>query len=349
MSSEKKKKKKHSGLIVMLIIILVLLVIVGMLFLQGKLMKINRTSNVMDDVVARSEETFEADENNEDPDTFKAEEKEWEDVDALKPEETSHVTNILLIGQDARSGEGRQRSDTMVICSLNTDTNMITMCSLMRDMYVPIPGYSDNRINAAYAFGGMPLLDQVIEEDFGVKIDGNFEVNLDGFVSAMVQVGNLDIYLTAGEAAYMNENPALGSGTDVSGETWYLTEGWNSLTPTQALGYARMRHIGNSDYERTERQRKVLMAAFEKVKDCNVTELLGLADEVLPALTTDMSQKDIVSLATMVQGMQMREESFRIPVDGTYSSESIYGMSVLVPDLKANSDYLKEYLYGTTE
>ena len=91
------------------------------------------------------------------------------------------IKNILIIGQDRREGEtGRTRSDTMIICSINTKTNKIYLTSLMRDMYVPIPGYGANRINAAYVFGGMDLLDSVIEQDFGVKIDGNVEVDFDG-------------------------------------------------------------------------------------------------------------------------------------------------------------------------
>ncbi|MBR2561192.1 MAG: LCP family protein [Eubacterium sp.] len=348
----KNRKKSHRGAIAaIIIIILVLLAIIAMLFVQGKLSKINRTSEVVNDAVAPAEETFEVDEETADtPNTINPETVQWdkvEKVETLVPETAGKVTNILLIGQDARSGEGRQRSDSMVICSLNENTNTITLSSLMRDMYVPIPGYSDNRINAAYAFGGMPLLDQVIEEDFGIKIDGNFEVNLDGFLASMEQIGNLDMYLTAEEAAYMNENPAVGSGTDESSEVWYLTEGWNSLTPSQALAYSRMRHIGNSDYERTERQRNTLTAAFNKIAGSSATELLSVADAVLPCLTTDMSQKDIMALVTMAQGMHLNETSYRIPVDGTFSSESIHGMAVLVPDLQANSDYLKEYLYGT--
>ncbi len=346
--SNRKKKNSRGGIIAMVIVILILLAIVAMLFIQGKLTQVNRTETVVKDVVAPKEETFEVDESvAEKPDTIDPETVEWEKVEPLEAEDTSHVTNILLIGQDARNGEGRQRSDTMVICSLNRDTNTVTMCSLMRDLYLPIPGYSDNRINAAYVFGGMPLLDQVIEEDFGVKIDGNFEVNLEGFLNSMATIGNLDIYLTWEEAEYMNANPAMGSGTDESSEVWYLTEGWNSLTPSQALAYSRMRHIGNSDYERTERQRNTLTAAFNKIAGSNVSDLLRLADAILPCLTTDMSQKDIMSLATMIQGMKLNETSYRIPVDGTYSSESVRGMAVLVPDLQANSQYLKEYLYGT--
>lgn len=96
------------------------------------------------------------------------------DINGMKDKE---VINILLIGQDRREGQARQRSDSMILCSINKARKKIILTSIMRDLYVPIPGYSDNRINAAYQFGGMPLLDQVIEESLGVHVDGNVEVD----------------------------------------------------------------------------------------------------------------------------------------------------------------------------
>lgn len=338
----KAKGNKHGMLPLLIVLLAIAIALVAMVFVQGKLLKIRRTSNV-ETPIAPEEQTFETDEEA-GPDTLKPEEIKWEETKVA--ESVEGVTNILLIGQDARTGEARQRSDTMIICSLNEKTKEITLASLMRDMYVPIPGYDDNRINAAYAFGGMPLLDQVIEEDFGVKIDGNIEVNLEGFLGSMEAIGDLDLYLTASEAEYMNSNPAVGSGDDTSSESWYLEEGINTLTPSQALGFARMRNVGNSDYRRTERQREVLYAAFHKLIGSDLSTLLKLSDEILPSLTTDLTSNEIVSLVTKAKDMKLAEESYRIPVDGTFSAESIRGMSVLVPDLNANSDRLKEYLYG---
>ena len=105
--------------------------------------------------------------------------------------------SFLLIGTDTRKDEANAgRSDTMIICSINKKTDTITLCSLMRDMYVPIPGNGSNRINAAYTFGGIALLDQTIEENFGVDIDANVVVDFDGFLSALEVIGNLDIELT---------------------------------------------------------------------------------------------------------------------------------------------------------
>lgn len=351
----KRTRRKRAGAIVgMIIAIIVLLGIAAVLFVQGRMGQVKRETTVSQ-VVPRSEQTFEVEEvpENEEPkpDTIAPEEIKWEKAEIVTPapEKIEEIRNILLIGQDARVGQGRQRSDTMVIFSINEKTNKITMCSLMRDMYVPIPGYDDNRINAAYAFGGMPLLDQVIEEDFGVHIDGNIEVDLDGFLKSMSAIGPLDIVLTQEEADYLNANPGIGSNNDsVSSYGWELTEGMNSLTPEQALAYSRVRYIGHADYERTERQRRVLTTAFNKVITSDLKTLISLSDDLLPNFTTDMSQPEILDYIKTVKtnNMTLNETTYRLPVDGTYSSEYVRGMAVLVPDLAENSRYLHEYLYG---
>ena len=94
------------------------------------------------------------------------------------------VINILLIGEDARDGQTGQRTDTIIVLSLNRKKNITTMTSIMRDTYVNIPGHGGDRINAAYAYGGIDLLDQTIEENFGITIDGNMKVDFDGFLEA---------------------------------------------------------------------------------------------------------------------------------------------------------------------
>ena len=349
--SENGKKKK------MLLSVKILLIFLGIFllaavtvfaFLQSKLNKINKVDDNFAEMIPREEETFEIDDSLDlTGDVVAPEEINWDDVD-VNVMQDEDVINILLIGQDRRAGQGRQRSDTMIICSLNKKTNKIILSSVMRDLYVPIPGYSDNRINASYQFGGMPLLDQVIEESLGIHIDGNIEVDFEGFINSLSCVGNLDIKLNEAEANYLNSSNkwVAQAGTDSTG--WNLQAGVNSLTPEQALAYSRIRYVGNSDWERTDRQRRVVMAAFDKVKDKSLAELLDLTDEILPNLTTDMTNMEILGLVYTIFTNEMTEmENYRIPVDGTYSCETLsVGMEVLVPDLNANSQYLKEYIYG---
>lgn len=349
-SESKKRKKMPLAIKIVLIFLAVFLLvaIVAFAFLHSKLNKINKVSDSDIEAISRDEETFETDDSLDlTGDVISPDEIDWDNVDVnvMRDED---IINILLIGQDRREGQGRQRSDTMIICSLNKKTNKIILSSVMRDLYVPIPGYSDNRINASYQFGGMPLLDQVIEESLGIHIDGNIEVDFEGFIEALSFVGNLDIELNEAEANYLNSSNkwVAQAGTDSVG--WNLKAGMNSLTPEQALAYSRIRYVGNSDWERTDRQRRVVMAAFNKVKDQSLGDLLDLADNILPSLTTDMTNMEILGLVYTIFTSGMTEmESYRIPVEGTYTCETLsVGMEVLVPDLNANSKYLQEYIYG---
>ena len=348
-----KKKKKFPVWGILLIVLAVILLCVGAIFLyvQSKLNKINRVDTSQEEMLDPAEETFEVeDESKADgsADTIQPEDITWDTAD-IEVMNDKDVANILLIGQDRREGQGRQRSDAMIICSLNKKTNKIILTSVMRDMYVPIPGYSDNRINAAYQFGGMELLDQVIEESLGIHIDANVEVDFEGFVNSLASVGNINIELNEAEANYLNNNNSwvAQAGSDATG--WNLQAGMNSLTPEQALAYARIRYVGNSDWERTDRQRRVIMAAFENVKGLGVGEWVSLADEIFPNLTTDMTNSQILGYVYTVVTNGMTEiESYRLPAEGTYTCETLRkGMEVLVPNLSKNAAAAKEYIYGS--
>lgn len=328
------KKISKTKKIVLIVFALFLCVCVGLMaFLHSKLNRINRVDESEVEMISPEDETFDGLTKEEVGE--ETEDVIWNnvDMDIMRDE---NVHNILLIGQDRRDGEGRQRSDTMIICSINKNNGKLILTSLMRDMYVPIPGYSDNRINAAYQFGGMPLLNQVIEKCFGIQIDGNVEVDFDGFIEALSYVGDLEIELYQEEVEYMNR-----------GTNWNLKVGVNALTPEQALSYARIRYVGNSDWERTDRQRRVVMAALDNVKDLGFMELVELADNILPHITTDMSNSEIFGyIYTVVVNRITAIESHRIPVDNTYTAKTIKNMQVLIPDLAENSRYLKLYIYG---
>ena len=130
------------------------------------------------EAVSQQEETFESDENADD--TLRPEDVIWNGADTSVMQDKD-IVNLLLIGQDRREGQDRQRSDSMIMVTLNKKTKQISMTSFMRDLYVQIPGYSDNRINAAYAFGGMDLLDSTLTANFGVAVAGYVEVDFGEF------------------------------------------------------------------------------------------------------------------------------------------------------------------------
>lgn len=259
--------------------------------------------------------------------------------------EGKDIVNILLIGQDKRAGEDRQRSDTMILATIDQEKDCMFLTSFMRDLYVQIPGYTDNRMNAAYQFGGMELLDEVLEVNFGIRVDGNIEVDFGGFQTVIDMLGGVELELTQEEADYIcgrNQNVLY---PQPLREDWNLAGGINTLTGEQALIHARNRSVGNSDYRRTERQRDVVLAAFEKVKDLELTDVLEIVNESFSMLTTDMSRGEILGYAMNILTMGTSNiESCRIPQDGDFTPAVIRQMQVLVPDLTACREYLKNTL-----
>lgn len=250
----------------------------------------------------------------------------------------SGIVNILLIGQDRREGEDRARSDSMILCTFNKNTKQITMTSFLRDLYVEIPGYYSNRINAAYAAGGMSLLNKTLEENFGLHIDGNVEVDFAQFAEIVDLLGGVEIELRQDEANVINEETGSALG-----------EGSQTLNGAQALAYARIRKLdADGDFSRTSRQRKVMSAMVDAYKGAKLTTVLSLVREIMPMITTDMSNGRILTLALELFPLLSGAEivSQRIPADGTYSGQMIDGMSVLVADMDAARQMLEETLLG---
>ena len=208
MEKEKNTKTRKillSVLGVILVIVLVLVIAVTA-YMERLLNLMNR--NPDDSTISSSE--YEEFINNQtetaDPDftgpTMDPDDIHW-DVNTEDVTDEVHIINIMLIGQDRRPGQGRQRSDVMLLCTVNTATKELTMTSFMRDLYVPIPGYADNRMNATYAFGGMKLLSKCMENNFGIHVDGNLEVDFDRFTEVIDLLGGVDMYLTESEAKHM--------------------------------------------------------------------------------------------------------------------------------------------------
>lgn len=258
----------------------------------------------------------------------------WEDDPTEILGDDENIINILLIGQDRRPGEGRARSDAMILCTINREKKTLTMTSFLRDLYVQIPGYQDTRLNAAYAFGGMPLLDKSLEVNFGVHVDANVEVDFTGFQNVVDALGGVSIWLTEAEANYLNK----GSG-------WSLSAGSNWLNGEQALAYSRIRYL-DSDFGRTNRQRNVLTSLVESMRGASMSQLLNLVNTLTPLITTDMTDSEMIGYATelfpLLQDLNI--ETQRVPVDGGFQYATIRGMSVIVPDLQVNRQMLIDTL-----
>ena len=270
-----------------------------------------------------------------------------------------NITNIMLVGQNYREDEPNKLSDTMLLCSINRETNTMTMVSFLRDLYVPLPAYAGhsggrNRINVCYALGstwkrssegGMEMLAKCIEQNFGVHIDHTIEVSFDTFAEIINAMDGVDIVLTEEEAAYM---------TDHVGYVGSFQAGENALMGYDALAYARIRKI-DGDRQRAARQRTVVTSLIDKCRNMGLLELHDLATRILPLIITDMTTEEITDylweLIPMVKDIQL--ESLTIPVDNETLPHSMwsktldlygYPSSVLECNLKLNAEYLQNAL-----
>ncbi|KIR02775.1 putative penicillin-binding protein repressor [Lachnospiraceae bacterium TWA4] len=267
---------------------------------------------------------------------------------------SSDVFNILLIGTDGRKGGNSGRSDAIMLLSINNKENKISLTSLMRDIYVDIPGYGSNRLNASYAFGKEELLKQVIEEYFGVDIDRCVQINFYSFIEAVDVVGGVDIDLYQAEIPMLNkyvESLHKENGADLDLLDENGTDGTYHLSGVQALAYTRIRYIGNGDFERTERQRKVLTKIKDSSKDMSLLKLNDLLNKVLPLVTTDLSQGECFSLLLNASSY-MNDYGFstnRVPYGDTGKSARINRKSVLSIDIAANRKFLQKLIYHPSE
>ena len=249
-----------------------------------------------------------------------------------------NIVNVMLIGQDRRPGEERARSDSMILVTFNKEKKTITMTSFMRDLYVKIPGgYLDNRINTSYSLGGIELLNQTLLENFGVVVDATVEVDFGQFRNIIDLLGGVQIELDEAEARYINKKM----------NTRDVEPGVQILNGRQALWYARNRSTGGtSDFGRTNRQRTVLNALIEAYKNKPLTEMIGLLDDILPLITTDLTQGEIIRYVTALFPMFSECEIItqQIPVQGGFYDATIRGMQVLVPNMDMNRQALIDSL-----
>lgn len=262
------------------------------------------------------------------------------------------VTNILLIGNDSRENGEDGRSDAMILLSISDKTHTIYMTSLLRDMYVEIPGYKGNRLNAAYSFGGAELLMETIERNLDIEINRYMLVNFEAFANLVDAVGGVELELTAEEIEYVNaylveynmltQRPQGTDNMDAS------VGGLVHLNGPQALAYTRNRYIG-TDFGRTERQRKVLAAVIKSAPRALVQNPGELIDGLLPNLTTNLTRTETFRLGLMAPKLVTYElVQSSLPIEGSYQNATIRGMAVLEVDFEANKQYLKETVYGVS-
>lgn len=233
------------------------------------------------------------------------------------------MVNILLLGIDQRVGEeGPFRSDTMILVSIDPSRNTATMVSIPRDLWVTIPGYGENRINAAHSLGdfyqypggGVALAKLTVQQTLGVPVHYYVRINFSGFEKMIDAIGGvtIDVPRHIYDSAYPDNN----YGT-------YVVEfqpGIQQMDGKRALEYARTRHDSN-DYDRMQRQQQVIITARDKILSLNIPlakipELLRIAGD---SIQTDLTLREIIALAEMVKGISP-DNIRRAAIDETMTS-----------------------------
>lgn len=263
------------------------------------------------------------------------------------------VYNIILLGADKVSG---YLTDAMIVVTINQNDNSIKMTSFMRDMLVNIPGKKPDRLNTVYSKGGSKLLYQVFKEHFGIELHGYVLVDYNSLADVVDALGGVEIYVSQKIAEFLNTSNYIEKEEDrtlIPGATQVLNGG-------QVVGYCRQRQIGNgteaNDYARTQRQRAVLNAIYEKFRNKSLVELLGIMEEILPLVLTDMSSGEMVKIATKAITSGLGDiEQMRIPVAGAFAevyyqeTEDSKKKAVLQVDFEVNADALHEFLFGSSD
>lgn len=271
--------------------------------------------------------------------------------------------NILLLGVDQRVQGESCRSDTMIICSINTETSEVKLTSLMRDMAVEFDDLGANngtyRLNAANYFGGPELTMKTINELLGLNIEKYVMVNFTGFTQICEALGGIEMDITEAEKEQINLNVwsqlqiAYENGwdesnlTDANGYLGPNDYGENiHLNGRQALAYARIRKI-DSDWERTNRQRKVLVAMMDKMRGTNMLQLLQLGGSLMQYVETNMTLEEIISIADKVLNSGLEgAETMAVPVTDTYVQETRNNQSMFYDvDWTTNAREVQNFIY----
>ena len=286
-----------------------------------------------------------------------------------------NVVNILLVGIDGRTADmdsknSTQHGDVQIIVSINKDEGTIKLTSVLRDLYVTIPGYkSKNRINVAYSRGGGQLAMRTMNNLLELNIQHYVVINFYGLASIIDELGGIDIELTKQEAAaintYINKNLKKGGydnqGKDYKRQALEKKNGVQHLDGIQAVMYARLRSTDN-DFKRSERQRHLLELLLGKVLDggMDMNKLLGLLETCLPYAETNMSAKDMLNLAmgvlrsdilTRLSSGEPLLEQNRIPMDETWKYYTTSGGASVVAfrtdkRLQENVEAIHTFIYG---
>lgn len=306
--SRNKEKKQRKGLKIFGIIVLILVILLA-IFVGSIFWYVNNKLSKMQTIDLKEEDLS---------------------VSTQVEENLSEYRNIAIFGIDSREDTYSKgnRSDCIMIASINNKTKEVKITSVYRDTYVQIEGHGLDKITHAYSYGGAPLAIKTLNTNLDLNIKEFVTVNFDAVKDIIDSIGGIQMQITSEEVSHIKGISKAGT---------------YNLTGEQALAYARIRYASGGDYKRTERMRDVLTAVANKVKTMNVSQLNNLVDELLPKVYTNITAGDIFSLFPSIASFNITES-----VGWPYETKGItldrwYGIPVT---LESNVKQLHQELFG---
>lgn len=233
-----------------------------------------------------------------------------------------------------------------MIATIDPVHNKLKITSLMRDSYVNIDGYGMDKLNHAYAFGGPQLAIKTINENFGFNVEDFATVNFSSLPIIIDLIGGVNVEITADEIDLLNSSITSHNISNGTNSPHIYSTGYQYLDGTQALAYSRIRYTDGGDYKRTERQRIVLEALFDKLINTSPSSYNSILNSVLPYVQTNLSPTNILSLGTKVLGMgntTLQQERF--PKDEYSEGTTIDSIYYLDYDKDATIQQVRDYIF----
>lgn len=325
LTAKERAKKQRKRVVLFLIEVLVLAVMVVVLVLTNKATQMGK--------VQINEEDLVFNEGVEDSTTMKG------------------YRNIALFGVDNISGEvpkkdGKARTDTIIVASINLDTKEVKLVSVYRDTYLNVGNDHYDKANSAYADGGYTQAINMLNTNLDLNITDFVTVGFKGLIDAIDALGGVYIDVDSAELQHINNYQI--SITDGIGTNYTpVTEtGYQLLDGTQATAYCRIRYTAGDDFKRAARQREVIAAMAEAAKSANISTLNKTVDDVIPNVYTSLDVDEILSLMGDLASYSIVDNA-GFPFEGNITTGRIpdRGSCVIPVDLATNVTLLHEFLF----
>lgn len=278
--------------------------------------------------------------------------KEKED-ETVQGTEVEGITNILLVGTDGANVERSNRSDSVMLVTIDNKNKDIKISSIARDTYVDIPGHSTEKLTHAYAYGGIDLLKQVFEVNFNIKVDKYIAVNFVSFMDIMDEIGGVEVnveekdvneinkYIDACYDYYYDRKDEI--------EKQYITKaGKQRLNGYQALAFSRIRYT-DSAYARDNRHREVAESVYKEFLNSGAKEYQRAAEIIIENTKTNISPMEMINLGFIALQINDKEiEQLQFPL-AEYRNGHIISKKkgwVIEWDKEPNLNAWHSFIYG---